>query len=195
MNKKLITSLFAGLAVFALVIGVSSVRRAFARDDKEDDFRRERGFMMMAGDHGGIDMHLENQGDEEDAEDVENISAENQSVRINASGDFIVTGAVINSVSSSTNTVNASLYGLSKDINLGNATLVGRGHRITISDIAVGDKVSAKGSYNAGTKTITVSELHDISFKSREVQDIQSKIQALLDMIHKLEDQLRSLQQ
>ncbi len=167
MNKKIITSMFAVLAIFALIVGVSSIHHASAKGDNHDN----------------------------DEGDMENNSAERQSVKIGANGDFAVTGAMVNSVSSSTNTINASLYGLSRDVNLGNATLVGRGHTITISDIAVGDKVSAKGNYNAATKAIMVSELHDISFKSREIQGIQAKIQELLDMIRKLEDRLRSLQQ
>ncbi len=185
--------MFAVLAIFALIVGVFSVRHASAKNDNGNNDSEGDNHTTMMGDHGGMNIRMGNHNDNDEG-DMENDSAEHQSVKINANGDFTVTGAVVNSVSSSTNMVNASLYGLSKDVNLGSATLVGRGHAITISDISVGDKVSAKGNYNAATRTITVSELHDISFKSREIQDIQSKIQALLDMVRKLQDQLKSLQ-
>lgn len=187
MNKKIITSVFAVLAIFALVIGVSFVRHASAKnDDGDNDSERDNRTSMMEN-QGGVKIHIDEEG-------MENDSAERQSVKIGENGNFAVTGAVVNSVSSSTNTINASLYGLSRDVSLSGATLAGRGHAITISDISVGDRVSARGNFNPATRVITVSELHDVSFKSREVQGIQSQIQALLDLVRKLEDQLKSLQ-
>lgn len=168
-------------AVLVLVAGASFAHRTSAKDDNENDSEGRNGTVMS------------NQNDNET--ESENSSNENQSVRINENGDFTVTGAVVNSVAASANTINASLYGLSRDVSLANATLTGRGHAIAIADIAAGDKISAKGHYDASSRTITVSELRDISFQTREVQGIQSQIQALLDMVHKLEAQLNALQQ
>ena len=118
----------------------------------------------------------------------------NESLVVKPNGDFRASGVSVNSISTSTNTINASLYGFSRDLNIAGATIVGAGNNITINDIQTGDKLVVGGNFNEATKAITVSQINDVSARQRinsvNIASIQQRIQELQDMINKLKAQL-----
>lgn len=120
------------------------------------------------------------------------VNGDQPSVVLRPNGDYRVTGVTVNSVSSSTNTLNVSLFGFSKDVNISGAKIFAKGGgAITINDIKVGDKLISIGNYNSSTKVITVNEIRDISItKAGNDSAIQQRIQQLLEMIKKLRDQI-----
>ncbi len=126
--------------------------------------------------------------------DSEDNNSTQESVTMNANGDFKVTGVKVNSVASSTNTVNVSFYGFSRDINLGNAKLIAGGNTIAIGDIQAGDILSASGNFNESTHIIAVSQVNDISYQQKNVSNIQQQIDNILQMIRDLQAQLSSQQ-
>ena len=118
----------------------------------------------------------------------------NESLVVKPNGDFRASGVSVNSISTSTNIINASLYGFSRDLNIAGATIVGAGSNITINDIQAGDKLVVGGNFNETTKAITVSQINDVSARQRvnsvNIASIQQRIQELQDMINKLKAQL-----
>jgi hypothetical protein len=118
------------------------------------------------------------------------VSGTEQTATLKPNGDFKVTGVKVNSVSASTNTLNVSLYGISRDINVGNAKISGGSKKITINDIMAGDVLYGSGNYNANTKTATISEITNVTYKTRASSDIQAQINKLLEMIKQLQAQI-----
>lgn len=108
-------------------------------------------------------------------------------------GDFRVRGVVVNSVSASTSVLNVSYFGLSRDINVAGAKLIGGGKEIQLSDFKAGDKLSASGNYNESTHVITVKEIHNLSFvKNSRADEIQKRINELLKLIESLRAKLNA---
>lgn len=114
-----------------------------------------------------------------------------ESAVLRPNGDFRVTGVTVNSVSSTTNSINVSFYGFTRDVNIGNAKITGGGKNLSINDIVAGDKISATGTYDKNTRVITVKKIFIINYKNRS--DKEKRIQELMDQIKKLQERLEKL--
>lgn len=123
------------------------------------------------------------------------IQGTQESVIIQPNGNFRVTGATVNSVNSSANTINASIYGFSRDVNVAGATIYGGGKQIALTDMQSGDKIVASGTFSESTHVITVQDINDVSYTSRNASNIQSQIQALMQQVQQLQQQLKALLQ
>jgi len=116
-----------------------------------------------------------------------------KSVIMKSNGDFKVSGVTVNSVSTSTNVLNVSFFGFTRDVNVGGVKIIGGGNMITLADIQPGDKLTGRGNFNESTRAITVSEIRDVSFTSRNTTNIRARIQELWDLIQKLQNQLKGI--
>ncbi|MEW5907809.1 MAG: hypothetical protein AB1643_01330 [Patescibacteria group bacterium] len=122
-------------------------------------------------------------------------SDESRSVTMKFNGNFIVSGVVVNSVSTSTNTLNVKFYGFNHDVNVSGAKIIGGGQRITLDDFKPGDVLSGKGNFNENTRVIVVSKINNLSFRGRATSSIQARIQELLNLIRQLEEKLKKIGQ
>lgn len=182
---KKITVVAGVASMFALIIAVPFAQNALAKDSGEW--------------HGGAQMM--NDDDEHDNSStrigmpmrIENEDDTKTSAEIDANGNFKVTGVTVNSVSSSTNMINVSFFGFTQDVNLAGARLIGAGNAISVGDIQPGDVLSGHGNWNASTKTLTVSQIRDVSYQARHASDVQSRIQQLWNLIKQLQDQLKGM--
>ena len=116
-----------------------------------------------------------------------------ESVIIRPDGSFRVSGAVVNSVNVTAKIINASLYGLSRDVYVGDAKFYGGRNTITLEDIKMGDKLVAIGTFDKATKTIKPTEINDISYKSAETTNIERRIQELMKMLEELRAKLQGI--
>ena len=175
MNRKLSLKILAGTLVAVFVFTAFSF--AFAKEDEnENKSQRTIGWGEMKK---LVDSSIKDSAVGEAA------------VTIRANGDFRVSGVTVNSVSSSTNAINVSFFGFSRDVNVSGAKIFGGGKEIPLGDIQAGDKLNASGNYNVTTRAITVYEIKDVTMRKNTL-DIQARIQQLLEMIQKLQEQLRS---
>jgi len=122
---------------------------------------------------------------------IKDSAVKEAAVTIRANGDFRVSGVSVNSVNSSTNVINVSFFGFTRDVNVSGAKIFGGGQEISLGDIQAGDKLNASGNYNVTTRAITVYEIKNVTMRKNTL-DIQARIQQLLEMIQKLQEQLRS---
>lgn len=121
------------------------------------------------------------------------ISDNERSVAMKVNGEFRVSGVKVNSVDTAANTVNVTFYGFTRNVNVSGANFIGGGKDITLADVKAGDILNAVGKYDETTRTITVSQIHDVSFNSSSAADtskIQAKIQELLKMVEALKAKL-----
>jgi hypothetical protein len=184
MNKKLIVGLLTGLFIVSLAVGLS-VNSAFADNNKNEKGK----------DNG---LHLGNilgKISDDDAEKVGlGLSVDTkESAVLKSDGSFRITGVKVNSVSSSNNVLNISFFGFSRDINVSGAKIIGAGQMVTIGDIQPGDILTGSGKFDRNTHIITVDEIRDVSFV-RVVQTnmLQQRIDDLLNLVKKLQDQLNT---
>ena len=118
----------------------------------------------------------------------------NRGVIVRDNGDFRVRGAVVNSISEANNTVNVTFYGFTRDVSLAGAKLIGGGSEIKLSDFRTGDKLAAHGNFNELTKSLTIKEVHNISYnRGVRTGDIEKRINELLKMIEELKAKLNGL--
>ena len=199
MRIKYRVSIAAGIAAVSLALAVGVVSQAFADNEGNDNGNGTKMGQMMQSNSasnmmdkmtenmdegfGGMGLKLESINGNRDAE----------SVVIKPNGDFRVTGAVVNSISSSTSMLNARLFSFSRDINLAGAQIYGANHPISLGDIQPGDKLMATGNFNESTHAITVSQINDTSYTTRNTSDIQTRIQALMQIVNQLQAQLKAL--
>lgn len=173
MKEKLYLKISAITAVFVIAIILSFSLIANANEDESDDVWKTADRWWKTG-----------------------VASEHaRSVTMKANGDFIVSGVVVNSVSSSTDTINVRFYGFDRDINVAGAKIIGGGQRITIADFNPGDVLFGRGNYNESTRVITVSEIKNLSYRTRHVTSIQARIQELLDLVRQLQEKLKKLTQ
>lgn len=124
-----------------------------------------------------------------DLEKAWKIGDNEHSVMIRANGEFRVHGAKVNSVSDSV--LNVSLFGFSRDVNVAGAKLIGGGNALSLADFKAGDVLVATGKFDAQAKTITVSEIHNLSFR-KDTSTIEARIAELLKMVRQLQNQLKN---
>lgn len=114
------------------------------------------------------------------------------SVMIRADGEFRVHGVKVNSVSASSSMLNVSLFGFSRDVNVAGAKLIGGGQAISLSEFKAGDVLAATGRFDAQAKAITVSEINNLSSR-KDTSAIESRIEELLKMVRRLQEQLKNI--
>lgn len=184
-SKKVI--ILAGLMVLALIAAFSATSNAKADNDDEDNglhLGQLKHQLMMSGEMSnlseGFDMKIDNT---------------QESVVIQPNGNFRVTGAVLNSVSTSTNTINASIFNFSRDVSVASATIFGAGKQIVLTDLQAGDKLVVTGNFNRTNHVITISDINDVTYVNRNNLNIQNQIQALMQQVQLLQQQLQALLQ
>ncbi len=180
-----IIKIFLASAMIVVVAAAFSVagRNASARDE---DNKNNNGQGVMLG-VGNLLKKVEDGG-----RGVIEGNVAGESLSVNFKGDFKANGVVVNSVSTSTNMLNVSLFGFSKDVSLAGAAFLGD---ITVNDIRAGDKIMLSGNFNQTTRVITISRVNDIFAKQRKdsafnAAKIQQRIQELQDLIKRLQAQL-----
>ncbi|MEK7608762.1 MAG: hypothetical protein AAB495_04235 [Patescibacteria group bacterium] len=122
---------------------------------------------------------------------VMNSVGESRAVMMKANGEFHLRGAEVVSVNATANTITAKLYGFTREVGVAGAKLRGTGGSITLSDIQVGDKLAAWGKFDESTRTLTVSEVRDLTLRRQDQAATRSRIEELLKMIKELQAKLR----
>jgi peptidoglycan hydrolase CwlO-like protein len=124
--------------------------------------------------------------------DVWNNLPEDHAVIMKGNGEFHVRGAVVNSVNTAGNALNVRFFGFNRDVNVSGAKLIGGGKNITLADFQAGDKLAGRGKYDEANRTITVTEIRNLSYTNRNASDIQKRIEELLKMIRDLQAQMKN---
>ncbi len=189
MTKKILFFAVSMFAVLALVAVSVHPKVVSADQNENEDSGSNQTSSVSTENHGSIVSQVaqgNNQGNESESE-----SSTQESASVKSNGDFSVTGVKVNSVDASSNSVNVSLYGLSKTVSLAGASIIGSNQNIAVSDIQVGDVLSGSGNYNESTHAVTISRVVDNSYTSRNVSSIQAQIQHLLDLIQQLQAQIQ----
>jgi hypothetical protein len=114
------------------------------------------------------------------------------SVILKQNGEFQVSGVKVNSVNAAANTMNVSLYGFSRDVNVGSARIIGAGREVSLADFRAGDILSASGRFNEATRAITVEKIHNLSVTGTDRSKVEAKINELLKMIEELKKKLET---
>ena len=185
-NKNLFLAV-AFFAVLSLVV-VSAYPRLVSADQGESEGSgNSQASAVSTENHGSVVSAVA----EGNSQESESESSTQESASIKSNGDFSVTGVTVNSVDASSNSVNVSLYGLSKTVSLAGASIMGSNQTISVSDIQVGDILSGSGNYNEATHAVTISRVVDNSYTNRNVSNIQAQIQHLLDLIQQLQAQIK----
>ena len=186
MKNKILFSAVTFFAVLSLV-AVSAYPRLVSADQGESENGSQSQANVSSTENHGSAVSAVAQ---ENSGESESESSTQESASIKSSGDFSVTGVKVNSIDASSNSVNVSLYGLSKTVSLAGASIMGSNQTISVSDIQVGDILSGSGNYNEATHAVTISRVVDNSYTTRNVSDIQAQIQHLLDLIQQLQAQV-----
>jgi hypothetical protein len=174
MNKK-----FFALSAAALMLTASiGSLTAFAKDGGENEgnkmMKMSPSFMMGHGD------------------DEKGKATAEESVSINASGDFRVTGVMVNSVNVGANSMNVTFYGFTRDVNVSGAVITGSAN--LLAQVVAGDKVSAVGNWNKTTHVLTIKEVRDVTSHAQNGNgDTNQRINQLLEMVRQLQAQLEAL--
>jgi hypothetical protein len=191
MTKKILFLIASILAVLALVV-ISIHPKIVSADKNESEGEgNNQTSSISTENHGSVvsQMARQNEGENKGSNEGENNIQESAS--LDSNGDFNVTGVKVNSIDASSNSVNVSLYGLSKTVSLAGVSIIGSNQTISVSDIQVGDILSGSGNYNEATHAITISKVIDNSYTTRNVSSIQAQIQHLLDLINQLQAQIQ----
>lgn len=116
-----------------------------------------------------------------------------RAVTMQHNGTYRVSGVEVKSVNASAQTLTVEFFGFTREVSVVGARLIGGGRTITLADFQAGDKLTAKGTFDTATRVIKVHEVHNTSYRNRATGDIQARIQELLEMIRKLQEQIRNL--
>ena len=116
-----------------------------------------------------------------------------RSVTMQADGSYHVSGVKVVSVNASGNMLTVEFFGFTREVSVAGARLIGGGKLITIADFQAGDILTGKGTFNQTTRAIGVQEVHNLSYHNRVSTDINNRIQALLEQIRKLQEQIKAL--
>ena len=118
-----------------------------------------------------------------------------RAVTIQGDGSYRVSGVKVVSVNASGNMLTVEFFGFTREVSVAGARLIGGGKQITLADFQVGDMLTGKGTFNQTTRAIGVQEVHNLSYRNRASTDINNRIQALLEQIRKLQEQIKNLRQ
>lgn len=110
-------------------------------------------------------------------------------------GSYRVSGVRVVSVNASGNMLTVEFFGFTREVSVAGARIIGGGKQITLADFQAGDVLMAKGTFNQNPKEIGVQEVHNLSYRNRASSDINARIQALLEMIRKLQEQIKTMRQ
>ena len=179
MNRKLIAKILGTSLVLVLTLVIAG--SALAREDENENSSSVKSHATLGW--GEMKKLVDSS--------IKDSAVREAAVTIRANGDFRVSGVTVNSASSSTNVINVSFFGFTRDVNVSGAKIFGGGKEISLGDVQAGDKLNASGNYNVTTRAITVYEIKDVTMR-KNVLDIQARIQQLLEMIQKLQDQIRA---
>ncbi len=116
-----------------------------------------------------------------------------RAVTMQSDGSYRVSGVKVVSVNASANALTVEFFGFTREVSVAGARLIGGGKTITLADFQAGDMLTGRGTFNTATRVIAVAEVHNLSYRHRASSDINARIQALLDMIKKLQEQIQSL--
>ena len=197
MQKKLIVT---ASIIMVGIVALMGVGRAFADDnqgeDQGDNQQMASTTMAHEGDQGenriNFGQMVKEFGQVVRGEDVNPQSAD-PSLAIDRDGKFRATGVTFNSVDTTGNTVNVSLYGFTKTVNVSGASLMGGATTMNLSDIKVGDKLSVMGTFNVSTGAISAMSINDVTFMQQNTANVQSRIQQLMQLVLQLQAQLKAL--
>jgi hypothetical protein len=182
MNKKLYA--FSGIA---LVLAMSATSlTVLAKDGNDNEGNQGKGLGLTIA--PGQILKAELRG--EDGRIVNGNSTQ-ESASLNMNGDFTVTGVTVNSVNVSGNSVNVTLYGFTRDINVSGATFTGSAS--SLADIVAGDKLSATGNWNESTRVFSVKQIKDVTPHGTTTGDQTQRINQLLEIVRQLTAQLQAL--
>ena len=114
-------------------------------------------------------------------------------VVMHANGDFRISGVKVKSVNADGKKITVEFFGFSREVSVDGTRLIGAGKAITLADFKEGDMLTGSGNFNAATRTISVREVHNLSYRTRQSTDIEARIKELLEMIRQLQEKIRSL--
>ncbi len=177
MNKKLLAKIL-GVAMIAIFAVVAFNVASAENDDDSMSVVKSKGATLGWG-----EMKKLSDYDKEE-------SRSGEAAVVRANGDFRVNGVTVNSVNASSSIINITFFGITRDVNVSGAKIMGGGRALVLSDIQTGDKLNAAGNYNASTKAITVYEIQDVTSRTQNISEIQKRIQQLIDMINALKAKL-----
>lgn len=112
---------------------------------------------------------------------------------VEPNGKFTASGLVVNSTLTAAGTINVKFFGFNFNIKANGARLEGGSATSTVSEIAVGDRLSVQGSIDQATGVITAEKIVDHSMVTRRTGDIQTRIADLLRLVEQLKEQLRQM--
>lgn len=130
---------------------------------------------------------------EDTVEKAWTVNVGERAVTMHANGNFRVSGVKVNSVNASGNMLNVEFFGFNRDVSVAGAKFIGGGKTITLADFQAGDMLSGNGNFNSSTKVLTVNEVHNLSYRNRASGDLQLRINELLNLVKKLQEQLNAL--
>ena len=116
-----------------------------------------------------------------------------RAVTMQGDGSYRVSGVKVVSVNATDNKLTVEFFGFTREVSVAGARLLGGGNHITLADFQAGDMLTGKGTFNQTTRAISVQEVHNLSYRNRASADINARIQALLDMIRKLQEQIQAM--
>jgi hypothetical protein len=204
INKSVIWA-SGGIVALALVIAIAPSMKVFADNGSEGaSHGLGAGNLPIVGTSTGLPVALPglvnaadhvsaNLQSEGEGQGQSGMNSTQESVAINASGNFKVSGAQVVSVDTAAGTITATLYGLTDTVNVGSAAITGGNATMTLGDIKAGDVISATGNLNPTTHAITVNTIDDVSALSANQSAIQAKISSLMQIVQQLQAQLQSI--
>jgi len=83
------------------------------------------------------------------------------------------------------------IFGLIFTVDASEATTVGGGKELVLSDLKVGDRLLIKGVVNAETGVIEANRIHDRTLHKTAISNLKVRIQELLQIIERLQERLR----
>lgn len=117
-----------------------------------------------------------------------------ESLSLNPSGHFTLTGASVVSVDASANTITATLYGITKTVSVGGAAITGGNGTIALGAIQAGDTISATGQWSESSHTATVATVNDVSYAQKNQAGIQAQIASMMQLLQQLQARLAAMQ-
>lgn len=191
MNKKLFALSIGSFLVLALIVGFGSFKQASADNGSEQSKSSENGGNGIGQSVSALTTTL---GNSQDVTQSESASSMQESAKLDANGNFTITGATVVSVDTNGNSITGTLYGITKTMSAVGATITGGNGSITLSSIQPGDVLSATGNYNASTHIATLATINDLSYGQQNTANVQTRINQLLQLVQQLQAQLQAMQ-
>lgn len=185
------------MASLVLMAGVGVFGRVLADNGSEGGNGGDNGNSATAGIGSAVSAAVHSVQSSQDGVTSESESGNNstkESLSVNASGAFSMTGVTVVSVDASANTITGMLYGVMKTVSVAGATITGGGASITLSSVRPGDKLSVNGTFDESTQSATISSVNDVSYATQNTAGVQTQINQLLQLVQQLQAQLQAMQ-